>query len=248
MGDDIDSIDERILYHLARDARHTSAPDIAAEVDVSAPTVRNRIRQLESAGVIRGYHADIDYERVGGRLTNRYVCTSGSRDREEMAQRILDIEGVINVRELLTGRGDLAVTVVGEDTEELTQIAQSISALGVEIDDEGLIYREYFRPYAPFGPRDAEATSPVVGVGGLAGTADVVEVLVRDGAPIVGRTLEEANDVGLVSTDVLVVRINRNDETLTPTGETRIEAGDFVTIHSRSGVSDETLEAFVGAE
>ena len=55
----IDTIDERILYYLSQEARHTSAPDIAKKVDVSAPTVRNRIRRLEEAGVIRGYHADI---------------------------------------------------------------------------------------------------------------------------------------------------------------------------------------------
>lgn len=242
----IDSVDEQILYYLSRDARHTSAPDIAKQVDVSAPTVRNRIRQLESAGVIRGYHADIDYEQVEGRLTNLYRCTTGSRDREEMTQRILEIEGVVNVRELLSGKGDLAVKVVGTDTEELTQIAQSISSLGVEIDDEGLIYREYFRPYAPFGPRNEKTVSPVIGVGGLAGDADVVEVIVRDDAPIAGRTLEEANEKALVSSDVLVVRINRGEDIITPTGETRIQAGDFVTIHSRSGVTEETLQAFVG--
>ena len=163
-----------------------------------------------------------------------------------MAQRILDIAGVITVRELLTGKGDLTVKVVGEDTEAITQIAQSISSLGVEIDDEGLIYREYFRPYAPFGPRDEQAVSPVIGVGGLAGNANVVEVIVRDGAPVAGRTLEEANDQKLVSADVLVVRINRDEDIITPTGETRIQPGDFVTIHSRSGVTEETLEAFVG--
>ncbi len=246
MGNRIDAIDEQILYNLALEARHTSAPDIADQVDVSAPTVRNRIRRLEEKGIIQGYHADIDYEKVGGRLTNMYVCSTGDRDREEMAQRILDISGVVNVREMMSGKGDLGVKVVGKDTEDLTQIAQSISSLGVEIDDEDLIYREYFRPYAPFGPREEEAVSPVTGVGGLAGNADVVEIIVRENAPIAGQTLKDANENGLLSADVLVVRINRNEEVITPTGKTRIKEGDFVTLHSRSGISEETLAAFLG--
>lgn len=242
----IDTVDERILYYLSRDARHTSAPDIAEKVDVSAPTVRNRIRRLEEAGVIRGYHADIDYQKVGGRLMNHHVCSTGNRDRQEMAQRVLDVPGVVNVREIMSGKGDLGVTAVGTDTADLTRIAQDIAALGIEIDDEDLIHREYFRPYAPFGPRGDELVSPVTGVAGLAGDADVVEIIVRDDAPIAGKSLQEANEEGLLSSDVLVVRISRDEEAITPTGETRIEEGDFVTINSRTGVSDETLAAFTG--
>jgi len=242
----IDTIDEQILYYLSQEARHTSAPDIAEKVDVSAPTVRNRIRRLEEEGVIRGYHADIDYQKVGGRLTNHYVCSTGNRDREEMAQRVLDVPGVINVREIMSGKGDLRITVVGIDTDDLTRIAQGIISLGIEIDDEDLIHREYFHPYAPFGPRDEEVASPVTGVAGLAGDADVVEVIVREEAPIAGKTLQEANETGLVPSDVLVVRINRDEGTITPTGETLIKENDFVTIHSRSGVTEPTLEAFTG--
>lgn len=242
----IDKTDKQILYYLSQEARHTSAPDIAEQVDVSAPTVRNRIRRLEEAGIIRGYHADINYQKVGGRLTNQYVCSTGNRDREEMAQRVLDVPGVINVREIMSGKGDLRITVVGTDTDDLTRIAQGITSLGIEIDDEDLVHREYFRPYAPFGPRDEKLASPVTGVAGLAGDADVVEVLVRDQAPIAGKTLQQANEEGLIPSDVLVVRINRDEGTITPTGQTLIKESDFVTIHSRSGVTEETLATFTG--
>mgnify|MGYP002760262753 FL=1 len=242
----IDTIDEQILYYLTEEARHTSAPDIAEKVNVSAPTVRNRIRRLEEEGVIRGYHADVNYQKVGGRLTNHYVCSTGNRDRKEMAQRVLDILGVINVREIMSGKGDLRITVVGTDTDDLTRIAQGIISLGIEIDDEDLVHREYFRPYAPFGPRDKEVASPVTGVAGLAGDADVVEVIVRGRAPIAGKTLLEANEEEIIPSDVLVVSINRDEGTITPTGETLMKENDFVTIHSRSGVTEETLEAFTG--
>jgi Trk K+ transport system NAD-binding subunit len=50
-----------------------------------------------------------------------------------------------------------------------------------------------------------------------------------------------------VTSDVLVVRINRNGEAIPPTGETTIEAGEFVTVHSRSGITDDTLEVFAGS-
>jgi hypothetical protein len=61
----------------------------------------------------------------------------------------------------MSGKGNLRITVVGTDTDDLTRIAQGITSLGIEIDDEDLVHREYFRPYALFGPRDEEGASPV---------------------------------------------------------------------------------------
>lgn len=244
MRDSIDEVDEQIIYYLTQDARHTSAPDIAEKVDVSAPTVRNRIRRLEEEGLIEGYHAHVNYERAGSLLTNLFQCSSSSSNRQKLAQQVLDVPGVINVREVMTGKGDLRIKAVGRDTDDLTRISQDITALGLEIDDEDLIHREYFRPYAQYGPRGKEPISPVTGVAGLAGGADVIELLVKEGAPIEGKTLQKANEDELIPSDVLVVRIDRDDQAITPTGETIIEAGDFVTIHSRSGISEETVDTF----
>lgn len=246
MADGIDEIDEQIIYYLTEEARHTSAPDIAEELDISPPTVRNRIRRLEENGVILGYHAHLNYERANSRLTNLFVCTTSATKRQELAQRALGIPGVINVREIMTGRGSLRIKAVGTGTDDLTRIAQDITDLGIEIEDEGLIHREYFRPYAQFGPKGKEATSPVTGVAGLAGAADIIEVIVKESAPIAGKTLKEANQEGLLSPGILVVRIDRGEETITPSGSTVIRADDFVTIHSRSGITDETLGMFTG--
>lgn len=246
MSEGIDEIDEQILYYLTEDARHTSAPDIAKEVDLSPPTVRNRIRRLEEKGVITGYHAHINYERADGRLTNLFICTASATKRQELAHRVLEVSGVVNVREIMTGRGDLRIKAVGTDTDDLMRIAQDITDLGIEIDDEGLVHREYFRPYSQFAPRGSKLTSPVTGVAGLAGAADVVEVIVKESAPIAGKTLKQANKNGLLSPGILVVRIDREDETITPSGSTVIQEDDFVTIHSRSGITDDTLGVFTG--
>jgi len=246
MDNGIDEIDERILYYLTEDARHTSAPDIAEKVDMSPPTVRNRIRRLEDNGVIMGYHAHVNYERAGGRLTNLFVCTTSATKRQELAQRALDIPGVVNVREIMSGQGDLRIKAVGTDTDELMRIAQDITDLGIQIDDEGILHREYFRPYAQFGSIEEEATSPVTGIAGLAGAADVIEVIVKESAAIAGKSLKEANEEGLIAPGVLVVRIDRGDETITPSGSTVVQQDDFVTIHSRSGITDATLGVFTG--
>jgi Lrp/AsnC family leucine-responsive transcriptional regulator len=55
----VDSIDERILGLLRGDARLPVAT-VAKEVGLSRPAVAERIRQLEVAGLIRGYTAVVD--------------------------------------------------------------------------------------------------------------------------------------------------------------------------------------------
>lgn len=244
MDEQIDEIDKHIVYHLTRDARHTPAPAIAEEVDVSAATIRNRISQLEEKGIIRGYHADVDYERAEGQITNLFMCNSPVPQRESLAQQVRAISGVVNVRELMAGHGNLHVLAVGSDTEDMTRVARDLSNLGLEIEDEALLQREHTIPYHPYGPSDERERLRVADLTSLTGGAEVVELTVSADAPITGQTLAEANDVGLLTDQVLVVAIERGDSIITPKGNTEIRAGDLVSIFARDGVDEEIATAF----
>ncbi|HZP77768.1 MAG TPA: Lrp/AsnC family transcriptional regulator [Pseudolabrys sp.] len=61
---DLDSVDVRILDALAADAR-TSVADLARSVGLSAPSVAERIRRLEEAGVIEGYTLLVNPKALG---------------------------------------------------------------------------------------------------------------------------------------------------------------------------------------
>lgn len=63
-----DEVDGLILQSLVDDAR-TSTAEIARKVGLSAPSVAERIRRLEEAGVITGYTATIDPRALGLELT-----------------------------------------------------------------------------------------------------------------------------------------------------------------------------------
>jgi Lrp/AsnC family leucine-responsive transcriptional regulator len=60
----LDTVNRRLLTLLADDAR-TSVAELARQVGMSAPAVRERLARLEQAGVIRGYRVDIDPSAVG---------------------------------------------------------------------------------------------------------------------------------------------------------------------------------------
>lgn len=59
-----DTVDQKILAVLRRDGRCSHAA-LAKIVGLSAPAVGERIRKLEQAGVIVGYQALLDPDRVG---------------------------------------------------------------------------------------------------------------------------------------------------------------------------------------
>lgn len=244
MSDRLDGVDERILYHLVRDGRNTSAPEIAAEVNVSAGTIRNRIGQLEDAGVIRGYHAAIDYSRTNGRLTNLYICTSPVPERDRLSKQVTEIPGVVGVRQLMKGRSNLHVTAVGDDMQELNRVASNLSSLGLEIEEENLLQSEEILPYHKFGPDESRDGITITDFLKLSGGAEVVELTVTENARIAGSTLSQANEDGVIHPETLVVSIERDDSILTPRGDTVIRPDDLVTVFCRGGIDEETLEAF----
>jgi DNA-binding Lrp family transcriptional regulator len=140
---ELDYVDRCILYSLQEDARRMSASAIAERLDVSARTVRNRIDSLEESGVIDGYQVDVNYEIAGYQLHTMVVCTAPIEGRKEIAEAAADVSGVVNVREIMTGEQNLLVEVVGTDGDDLSRITRDLNDLGLHVNDEDIIRREY---------------------------------------------------------------------------------------------------------
>jgi len=147
---ELDTLDRQILYTLQDEARHTSSTDIACSLDVSASTVRNRIRRLEANDVIRGYHADVDYEATGYQLFTLIVCTAPIPKREELAAAAAEVPGVVEVQEVMTGEANVLVRAVGVDGDDLTRIGEELDELGLRVSDEDLIRNTHRRPCSRF--------------------------------------------------------------------------------------------------
>ncbi len=240
----LDEIDKRIIYELMQDARNVSAPTIADQMDVSPGTIRNRISQLEADGIITGYHARVNFEEADDRLMNDFVCTAPIPEREKLAAQLLQIPGVIEIRELMAGRGNVRVTAVGNDMDDITRIARAISTLGVEIEDEKFVQREYYQPYQHFGPNDRHQIHSITDFLRLTGGAEVAEFTIADDAVLAGKTLHEANDEGLIEEETLIVAIERDGTIITPRGHTAIRSGDLVTVFSKNGATERLIRRF----
>ena len=156
MADDTtDDIDEAILYALQEDARNVSSGEIADRTGTSGSTVRKRIQRLESEGVIKGYSAEVDYQRSGYPLRMLLFCTASIPERGEIVPEILAIDGVVSVQELVTGDQNLLVTAVGESDSDITPVAQELLDMGLTVADEVLVRSHETTPFGRFDP-DAE--------------------------------------------------------------------------------------------
>lgn len=88
---EFDSVDRNILAILQRDGRASHA-GIAKQVGLSAPAVGERVRKLEQAGVIRGYHADVDAHAVGlGIAAFVAIAPQPRKPAQKLVARLLEL-------------------------------------------------------------------------------------------------------------------------------------------------------------
>ena len=82
----MDSIDRHLVELLRNNARLSYA-ELARQVGLSAPAVHERVGKLEAAGILRGYHADVEPEAIGLAVT---ALIGVVQDSDSEIDRILD--------------------------------------------------------------------------------------------------------------------------------------------------------------
>ncbi len=141
----LDRIDRKILNDLQENGRMTNV-ELAQRAGISAPPCLRRVRALEEAGVIKGYHADIDASTLGYGITV-FAQVGLDNQAEGDLQKFEDlIRQWPLVREchLVSGESDYILKIVAEDwdayqkflTTHLTtapNVSHIKSALGIRV-------------------------------------------------------------------------------------------------------------------
>lgn len=122
----------KILRILEKNARAT-VEDIAVVTGLSEQEVRAEISEMEFAGVIRGYKAIVDWERVDDSAVTAIielkVTPQSGMGFEDVAARIAKYPAVESVY-LLSGAADLIITVKGKTFREVSDfLARELATL-----------------------------------------------------------------------------------------------------------------------
>ncbi|MCG2841541.1 Lrp/AsnC family transcriptional regulator [Sandaracinobacter sp. RS1-74] len=112
----LDQIDLEILAHLQADGRMTNV-DLAQKVGLTAPPCLRRVRALEEAQVIRGYHADLSPGDLGWSITIFAMVSLKSQAEEDLKAFEAHVAGLPEVREchMLNGEIDFILKLVARD-------------------------------------------------------------------------------------------------------------------------------------
>ena len=112
----LDRIDRRILSDLQADGRITNV-ELARRAEISAPPCLRRVRALEEAGFIRGYHADLNPKALGFNVTvfAHVGLTSQAEPDLEAFEKLIGEWPEVRECHMLAGETDFLLKVVAED-------------------------------------------------------------------------------------------------------------------------------------
>lgn len=167
----LDQTNLYLLELLQKDAR-TSIIDLSRAVNRAESTVRERITALEREGILKGYRARVDAEKLGFHAQALLRADCDLRHVPDLAKRLEAIPHVTGAM-LTTGSKPLVVTVMAENLPRLEQMLEKrIAPLGLERIEAALVVHTLVesRPVAlqaVLGGQDMGAITTQIG--GLAG-------------------------------------------------------------------------------
>ncbi|WP_020591140.1 Lrp/AsnC family transcriptional regulator [Kiloniella laminariae] len=125
----LDRIDLRILQDLQEDGRVTNV-ELARRAGISAPPCLRRVRALEEAGYIKGYHAELEAEALGYEVAF-YALVGLAGQSEQVLQEFESyMKEWPEVRECSMTRGsnDFVLKLVARNTAHENQLTGKLTA------------------------------------------------------------------------------------------------------------------------
>jgi DNA-binding Lrp family transcriptional regulator len=112
----LDRIDRRILRNLQAEGRMTNV-ELARRAGISAPPCLRRVRALEEAGLIRGYHAELAVEALGYAVTIFAQVGLASQAEADLQafERLVLTWPEVREAHMLAGEADFILKIVAPD-------------------------------------------------------------------------------------------------------------------------------------
>jgi len=124
---EIDELDGKILAELLKDSR-LSFRQISKKVGSSVGTVLSRVRRMEREGVIKGYAAILDHEKLGYQLTAITELTVSRGRLLEVEREVAKFPNACAVYDV-TGEVDAIVIAKFRRREDLSRFTKGLLAL-----------------------------------------------------------------------------------------------------------------------
>ena len=124
----LDDVDLKLLASLRSNGR-TSQEEISRDLALSRPAIRERMRRLESLGVIRGYTIVVDWESLGYPILAFVNIRTGNATCEEALHVIDELSNdgaVVEERYPITGEWCMLAKIRARTSKDLALLLDTI--------------------------------------------------------------------------------------------------------------------------
>ena len=124
----LDEIDRKILAELQADGRMTNV-ELARRAGISPPPCLRRVRRLEEAGYIKGYHAETDGQKLGWQIAFFVIVGLESQKLSVLEAFEALAASWPELREchMIRGGGDFLLKLVARDAAHENQLTQRLT-------------------------------------------------------------------------------------------------------------------------
>lgn len=150
----MDALDREILSILQHNGRATMT-EIAAQVGLSLSSCHRRFRDLEANGVIRGFHAELDFDKLGRSFRALVFVTMDSSEHGSMTafeEAIAAVPEVVQAQRLF-GSPDYQLSIATTSMQAYQELYDSVLSQlpGVHRMQSTLVMKSVVAPRAPLG-------------------------------------------------------------------------------------------------
>ena len=143
----LDRIDKKILIILQRNAKITNSK-LSKEIGLSPAPTLERVRKLESNGIISGYHAKLDKSKLGLGVSTFVMVSLKVHNKKNLLSfldKIKDLENIVECHHI-TGSADFILKVVAENIESYQDLMlEKINEIDVADSFQSLVILSTFK-------------------------------------------------------------------------------------------------------
>jgi len=124
----MDAIDRNLLEALQNDAR-VSYAELGRRVGLTPPAVAERVRRLETSGIISGYHAQVDLKKAGYGLVAFIRLSSAPELAKQLGRIATETPEVLEFHHV-TGTEGFVLKVAARSIEHLEKVIMLLLPYG----------------------------------------------------------------------------------------------------------------------
>lgn len=121
----LDELDVKLL-NILQDEGRTKRSDLADAIGLSLPSLSERLRKLETKGIIEGYYTKLSKKMFGYDMMAFITVVMDGKDNIEIMKKYVDETPEIIECHTILGKGSYMLKIVSKDTVSLEELLNTI--------------------------------------------------------------------------------------------------------------------------